>query len=266
MRPSRARTGRHRVGLSNSAAPPPTTFDDFTEAAYETLLEIAHARFSFESFGTTGDHVHALWRHDVDVSVHRALALARVEARMGVRSTWFLSVHSAFYNLFERDVAARARAILELGHWLGLHFDVSAYEGFEDDDRLHELVDREGRLLEDWLEHPVTAVSFHNPDVVSVPGIRNDRVADLPNAYAASLETGYLYVSDSNGYWRFRRLEDVLVDEDVARLHALTHPEWWQAEPMSPRARLERSAGGRADDALRSYDAALRRFGRVNVR
>jgi hypothetical protein len=247
-------------------APPPTSFEDFTEAGYAALVDTARRRFSFEPFGTGCEGSHVLWRHDVDVSVHRALALARIEAGAGVRSTWLLSLHSAFYNLLEAEVVARARAIFELGHWLGLHFDPSAYSGLDDEAELCRRIEQERALLEDWIGYRVAAVSFHNPDVVELPAMRADRLVGLPNAYAAALETRYDYVSDSNGYWRFRRLDAVLADADVERLHVLTHPEWWPPEAMSPRARLERSAQGRALQVLDANDAALQRYGRLNVR
>ena len=244
---------------------PPTDFDDFTEAAYAELLEIAIGRFAFEPFGSSSAAPHVLWRHDIDVSMQRALALAQIEAAKGARSTWFVSLHSTFYNALEADAAECAREILRLGHWLGLHFDLAAYPPLADAAELDRLVERERRVLEDWLARPVTAVSFHNPDVIILPTMRDDYIAGLPNAYASSLEARYQYVSDSNGYWRFRRLADVLVESESKRLHVLTHAEWWPPEPMSPRARIARAARGRADATLRDYDAALERLGRTNV-
>jgi hypothetical protein len=243
-----------------------TDFDDFTEAAYADLVDAARERFAFEPFGTARETPHVLWRHDVDVSVHRALALARIETRAGVRSTYLLSLHSAFYSLLEPEVAARAREIFALGHWPGLHFDLSVYAGVDDEAELARRIDQERALLEDWIGHPVVALSFHNPDVVEVPAMRAERLAGLPNAFGAALATRYEYVSDSNGYWRFRRLEDVLADPDAEWLHVLTHPEWWPPEAMSPRARLERSAEGRARQVLLANDADLERFGRLNIR
>jgi hypothetical protein len=241
-------------------------FSDFTEASYEALVATARERFAFEPFGTGADVPHVLWRHDVDVSVHRALALARIEARAGVRATYLLSLHSAFYNLLEPGVAERARAIADHGHWIGLHFDLAAYDGLDAAPELVRRIERERALLEDWVGRPVTALSFHNPDVIEVPGMRAERLAGLTNAYGDALASRYEYVSDSNGYWRFRRLEDVLADADIDRLHVLTHPEWWPPDAMSPRARLERAAAGRAHSVLEANDADLERFGRLNVR
>ena len=246
--------------------PPPTDFADFTEDAYRSLVTTARPRFAFEPFGTTCERPHVLWRHDVDFSVHRALALARIEAEAGARSTWFLHPQSAFYNLLESEVLERARRILDLGHWLGLHFDPSAHPSVTTEADLGDHVDDERRLLERRLGHPVTAVSLHNPDVGSASTMRSDRIAGLPNAFARSLDDRYTYVSDSNGYWRYRRLPEVLADPGIERLHVLTHPEWWVPSPMSPRERVARAAEGRARAVLASYDELLDRLGRVNVR
>ena len=99
----------------------------FTEQAYRQLVEAAAERYRFEPFGTATTEPHVLWRHDVDSSVHRALRTAEIEAEAGVRATYFFFLHSWFYNLLEREVLDRARAILELGHWAGLHFDSGFY-------------------------------------------------------------------------------------------------------------------------------------------
>jgi hypothetical protein len=247
-------------------APPPSTFDDFTEAAYRQIVSRAGARFAFEPYGTTAAHPHVLWRHDVDISVHRALALARIEAELEATSTWFFWLHSPFYNLLEPEIAGRARAILSLGHRLGLHFDTDAYDDVRDKDALDDLIDRERRSLEDWMEQPVSAVSIHNPDVRLVEGMRGQFLAGLPNAYSAALDASYEYVSDSNGYWRFRPLSDLLADDSISRLQVLTHPEWWTQKPLSPRDRVVRSVEGRRRHVLSSYDGLLARQGRINLR
>jgi hypothetical protein len=249
---------------ATAPSPPPASFEGFTERAYAQLVTTARQRFDFEPFGTDHTGSHLLWRHDVDVSVHRALALARIEAAAGVRSTWFLLLSSSFYNVFESDAASRARGILTLGHWLGLHFDLAAYPGLHSLDELETRADRERRVLEEWLEHPVAAISLHNPDVRILAGMRADRLAGLPNAYASSLDARYTYVSDSNGYWRYRALPQVL-STDPGPLHVLTHPEWWSPEPLSPRQRVQRSIDGRARTTLAAYDALLAQHGRINL-
>ncbi len=240
-------------------------FADFTEDRYREMLMVAAKRgYSFEPFGNESEGRHVLWRHDVDFSPHRALRLAEIEAAEGIRATYFLFFHSELYNLMEASVFTRIRQILELGHWPGLHFDPGFY-GIESEEELAAKLGFERDLLSELLETPVEAVSFHNPSVTEL-AIDADRLSGMVNAYGRTLMEAYSYVSDSNGYWRHRRLPDVLEAAEEPRLHVLTHPEWWQAEPMSPRERLARCIEGRARSSGEWYDDLLPRFDRENIR
>lgn len=241
---------------------------DFTEAAYREILAETRRGYRFEAFGTRSTERHVLWRHDVDVSVHRAARLAVIEAEEGARATYFFGLHSSFYNLLERPVTELARATLGAGdHRLGLHFDAAFYGAITSEDELAERVSAEARLLADLLGRPVDAFSFHNPELDGDDLVfDSDEVAGLVNAYGRSLRERYTYVSDSNGFWRHERLIDVVTSAVADRLHVLTHPEWWQAEPMPPRQRIVRAAEGRATRAVDEYDAALARSGRPNIR
>lgn len=235
---------------------------DFTEHEYRRALVFAKHSYRFEPFGSRSEEPHLLWRHDVDASVHRAARLAAIEAEEGVRATYFLSFHSAFYSLLEQRVLDAARAVLAAGHWLGLHFDSSFPGNGDASDRIA----RESAQLADLLERPVVAFSFHNPGLINDDlALEDDAVAGLVNVYSRSIRERYRYVSDSNGYWRHERLFDVL-EEAPPRLHVLTHPEWWQEEPMPPRARIERAVQGRAERTLGDYDELLESAGRTNLR
>jgi hypothetical protein len=234
-------------------------FDDFTETSYREFLVAARSRYSFEEFGTTSGSPHVLWRHDLDFSVHRGLALAQIEADEGVRSTYFFAPRSEGYNLLEESVLGKAREILALGHWAGLHCHAHA------DRELAEQLAFERDLLETVLEQSVKAFSFHNPEVANVHTVDADEIAGLANAAGRGIRERYAYVTDSNGYWRHRRLPDVLAEGEEDLLHVLTHPEWWAPEPMSPRERLERCIEGRARDTGRRWDELLDEWGRENV-
>jgi hypothetical protein len=241
----------------------PLHLEDFTERAYDAALAAAAARYRFEPFGTAATEPHVLWRHDVDASMHRAVALAEIEAEHGVRSTWFLSLHSSFYNLLEHESTELALRLAGLGHWIGLHYDAGYYGDGAD---LVENLAAERALLESVVGAPVGAVSYHNPDRTGVEDVRDDVLAGMVNAYGRALGDRYAYVSDSNGYWRFERLADVLEAGVEPLLHVLTHPEWWVVEPMAPRERIQRAIDGRARRVAESYDAALAAAGRLNAR
>jgi hypothetical protein len=236
-------------------------FEDFTEASYRAIVTAAKARYAFEPFGTPATGPHVLWRHDVDYSVHRALALARLEAEVGVRATYFLTLHSDLYNVLEPAVHERLREIAALGHWIGLHFDAGFSAGGAPDDRAA----WEGRVLSEALEAPVRAVSLHNPSVSGTEGYDAEELGGMVHAGARSVRDRYAYVSDSNGYWRFDRLPDVVAAGAHDRLHVLTHPEWWQERPMSPRERILRCIEGRGRASEATYDALLADNQRVNV-
>jgi hypothetical protein len=238
---------------------------DFTESSYEQVLAAALRTWKFECYGTEAAEPHVLWRHDVDVSVHRAARLAEVEEKAGARATYCFTLHSPYYNLLERGVLDLARAIASRGHWVGLHFETGFYDWKSVEAELPERLAAERRLIEQALEVPVSVFSFHNPDLEGILGFDMDTVGGMWNTYARTLRERYEYVSDSNGYWRHRRLLDVVEEGVAERLHVLTHPEWWQSEPMLPRDRIRRSIEGRARRTLEAYDDVLEASGRENV-
>ena len=243
-------------------------FDDFTESAYRERVREAKRRLPFRLFAAcreSGPGV--LWRHDIDMSVHRALALAKIEASEDVRATYFVHLHSEFYNAFEREITTKLVEIATLGHDLGLHFDPAWYgDAILAEARFVGAMAAERASLERLLGVTLTACSFHNPDAGKWPAATSNELAGLVNAYGAYITQHYRYCSDSNGYWRFDALQDVLRGGSIERLHVLTHPEWWVPEPMSPRRRVERCVNGRAASTLARYDRILEQFGRTNIR
>jgi hypothetical protein len=94
--------------------------------------------------------------------------------------------------------------------------------------------------------------------------MKNIEYSEMINAYAKIHFDMTNYVSDSNGYWRFRSLKEVLSDPNTEKLQVLIHPEWWTPEPLSPRARIWRAHIGRANNAHSRYIALLESLGRTD--
>jgi len=242
-------------------------WDDFTEAAYGRLIEAARTGgYRFADYRERPAGRHVLWRHDVDFSMHRAVRLAEIERERDAKATYFVNPHCAFYNLLEPEITALVRRIADLGHEIGLHFDSGAYPAKSwSRESLGDLISRERNLLESFLGCQIQAFAYHNPDTSDILAIDDDEIAGLVNAYGRTLRNSYGYASDSNGYWRFRPIGEVIAAGEHERLQILTHPEWWTVEPLPPRARVARCVNGRAEKALRQYDEFLRRTGRENL-
>ena len=238
---------------------------DFTINAYAELVSAAAGRYRFLRFAeSSAEGEVALWRHDIDVSPQRALALARVEAASGVPATYFVQVSSRYYSIFEPEVAAVLRQIVALGHDVGLHFDaeVCAHQAAPDYDRR---IAFEARVLEEVAETSVAAFTLHNPTTLVGVSLNEPYRAGRVNGSCSDLRASYSYCSDSNGLWRFRSLAEMIADPSVDRLYALTHPEWWQSEPMPPRQRLQRCIDGRKNWSENYYDALLATHKRPNI-
>lgn len=241
-------------------------FEDFTEEGYCAALAMAKDFWRFVSFGAASSSPHVLWRHDVDVSPNRALRLAQLEHERGLKATYFFLLHSMFYNCMDYSTRNIMRRIAGYGHDIALHFEIDFYPDIVDVPGLERHIAAETAIIANLADSTPVAVSFHNPTTEQLARYDQASLAGLVNTYGAPLRVGYKYVSDSNGYWRFHRLHDILEERAVPALHVLTHPEWWTPLRSSPRNRIVRAIEGRAARGLEWYDGFLQAQGRLNVR
>lgn len=237
---------------------------DFTLSHYEHLLALAKKNYKFVTYDDINfNERFILWRHDCDFSLNRALKLAELEHQSSVVSTFFINFHSEFYNVLERGQAKIIERILNLGHRIGLHFDADFYE-IESEDVLDELVCREASQIEIFFGVMPTVFSFHNPTAFLL-SCEKEKYGGLLNCYSSNFKANIAYCSDSNGYWRFKRLYDVLSLAEEKHLQVLTHPGWWQEQALYPQQRVERCVMGRANTTLSQYIQNLELYGRKNI-
>ena len=243
-------------------------FDDFTESAYRECLKLAKYRYTFINFHQLQKPGRVcLWRHDVDTSPQRGLALARIEKEEGIQSTFFFLLHSDRYNTLDYQVREVIRNIQALGHEIGLHFDPMYYGGdISNRENMEKWMTYERDILSEVSGQPVRVFSFHNPSVNGLVEIGHEHMGGMVNAFSTSIQKNFSYCSDSFCYWRYRRLMDVLQDETIQKLHVLTHPVCWTPEPISPYARFVRAVRGRADSTLIRYRENAKRFHRKIIR
>jgi hypothetical protein len=201
---------------------------DVCHAGYRTLLSTAlesgYAFLPFDEHDTTADELVCLLRHDVDSDLGAALDIARIEAELGVRSTYFVMLRSPVYNAFSRANHELVEQILELGHHLGLHYEPAFAPRAG---RTHEdQIDAEQRTLADMFGAPVRVVAFHQ--VSLAPGSEAIEVRD---AVKATYLPGYEFIADPNKSDWVLEAFTAFRDRLHARVQLLVHPMWWVAEP-----------------------------------
>jgi hypothetical protein len=165
-----------------------------------------------------------LLRHDVDYTLYAALALAREEAARGIRATYFLLVNSAYYNLLSPSHAHVPAAIADLGHEVGLHYDVRLLRHFARE-RWDDLLGTQVALLEALSGQSVRSIAMHQP------GLNGDDpfhdTAQYLNAYADRFTKEMPYLSDSCRAWRNEAWRTLTAEDLPDRFQLALHPLNW---------------------------------------
>jgi hypothetical protein len=183
-------------------------------------------------------------RHDVDMSLELAVRMARLEAQMGMFSTYFVLVSTTLYNPASAASRRLMAEIIDCGHEIGLHFDATQADG----DDLDAAADRECQVLEALTGRAVESISFHRPAREFLGSSR--RLAGRRHTYEPPFFSEIGYVSDSNGGWHHGHpLEHEAVRSGGA-IQLLTHPIWWMGEGERDTVPLIRSFVAERQQAL----------------
>jgi hypothetical protein len=170
---------------------------------YRELLDAARAGgYRFARFDRDPEAGDLFLRHDVDLSLEAALALAELEAEANVSATYFLMTRSVFYNLASATGEHALARLRELGHAVGVH-------------AVHPHVDRDDRFD--------AVLAWHNPE----PDYMSAAVDGVANVMGPTFFHPDRYRSDSNAHWRHGCPHDELAAGRFEWLQLLTHPEIW---------------------------------------
>jgi hypothetical protein len=190
-----------------------------------------------------------LLRHDIDYTIADAVRMARIEADLGVRATYFLLFSSGTYNLLAPENITAPRTLRELGHEVGLHYDVGAIAGAGGDPL--EVLHAQARLLGELSGAPVKSIAMHNP---SVSGADVFRDAPYINAYAERFCGAYY--SDSCMAWRDSFIAAYRAGSFSGDVQLLVHPCLWTGQKLTRRQKLQRIFTCVRDDLLVQQQAA----------
>lgn len=188
---------------------------EFSLEHYRALLRAAKGGgYRWAAFDHDPEPGDLFLRHDVDMSLEAALALAELEADEGAWSTWFLMTRSIFYNLASAEGERAMARLRELGHRIAHH---AVFPHLDLDDRFD----------------PV--IAWHNPDA----DFMHAPIAGAVNVMQARFFDPEHYRSDSNQNWRFGCPHEALARGDFDWLQLLTHPVIWAYPGGTMRATMD---------------------------
>ena len=135
---------------------------EFTFNEYKRIIDtLKKQHYSFSGYTDYEQNEKSvILRHDVDVSLRKALEMAEFEHSQGVISTYFILITADFYNAFNKRNRERIEKIKELGMEIGLHFDETIYPLGCD---IVSAVRDEIRIMQKMLGIQIKSVSMHVP-------------------------------------------------------------------------------------------------------
>ena len=168
------------------------------------------------------------FRHDVDISLKKAVEMAEFENKNGIKSTYYILLSSPYYNALEAENLQRIRTLRELGMGIGLHYDNSIK--LQDANQCcSEIIIQLGMLQHHIGELEEKSVTFHKPlRGVDING-ETVNLLNLSNIYSPNFDRRFKYISDSGHNWR-ENPYDIIDTNDM--VHINTHPEWYNNEEM----------------------------------
>jgi hypothetical protein len=176
---------------------------EFSLEHYREILRAAReGGYRFAFFGAPPESGDLFLRHDVDLSLEAAVAMAELEADEGAATTYLLMTRSVFYNLASTEGERAITRLRGLGHQIGLH-------------AVHPHVELDGRF------DPV--VAWHNPE----PAYMTAPLDGVVNVMEETYFGPATYRSDSNHRWRSGCPHEELRSGAFPWLQMLVHPEIW---------------------------------------
>jgi hypothetical protein len=178
----------------------------------------------YDLLTTITDSCQLYLRHDVDVSLKKAVELAEREYKMSIGpACYFLLPTSKYYNPYAEDSRRIIEQMLDMGHKIGLHYDLSILP--DDDETRSEKVALDAMYLGEVFNTEITAISAHKPMLGKAPSYTMLTALQVIGLNDPSITLkGYKYISDSGMNFRDDPIESLKYHN---KIHLNTHPEWW---------------------------------------
>ena len=170
-----------------------------------------------------------LLRHDCERDLSKALEMAIIEKNLNVKSTYFIRVHSEYYNLNLKESFEHIKEIENLGMEIGLHYEPRYYHdigiSFEDG------IKCDVKFLNNILKINIKSISAHQPLLYPIDQNKLDQLK-LVDMYTHPYLKKLKYLSDSGMNYRETSLNEFFHIFNLVQF--LIHPDFWNKSKELP--------------------------------
>lgn len=190
------------------------------------LIHLKKQREITSFYGYNGSNA-AILRHDVDLSIEMAYAVAKIEKQIKVISTFFFMITTDNYNILSKKNRQYIKKMSDWGFEIGLHFDPVIQR--ESDKMLLKRIEFEARILSNIADKEVQTISFHQPSITHQFRIPT---CTLKNAYDPEFFSSKYYISDSVMNFKKNIIKFVENTQNHS-IQILLHPLHYQPHPKN---------------------------------
>ncbi len=208
--------------------------DSYKLKRYRIFLEsLKHEKYSVRLFDELiedapfSDRINVFIRHDVDISLPRAVKMAKIEKEIGIHATYFFRMHAEKYT-FEQAIPI-IKQLHSDGYGIGLHYEVLS----------HTLGHREKAitLFEEDIKRLRDVVPTHTVCAHGARGYSNRDIWSEINHDILEVQSAYdlkndKYLTDAGGKNLIDSEGNHLIEEIYSAkagqvVQVLIHPDWW---------------------------------------
>lgn len=164
----------------------------------------------------------AYLRHDIDLHLTQVDQMAEIEAKMRCIATYYVLLTS-HYNVLYPENQRILRHLVELGHEIGLHYDMETYPEDLKEARAH--LDWEASVLSKITGKLVRTICMHQPHQGQPDPFRT--LDEYIHPHDPRYQHNLLYISDSCRAWRDESLLTCFGPNPPQRVMLSIHPELW---------------------------------------
>lgn len=191
------------------------------------LTNFIYKKYTFLSFDDfcKSKEKSVFLRHDIDKNHDKAVILASIEEQLKIKSTFFIRLHSGYYNPFSYRCYENIKKIIKMGHYIALHTEAIGFSKCQNESS-KDIFMKEmyifSKLFKDtkmYSHHRTGCSNIFEKDWKDF----DDWAKNQKFINASELKSFWSYFSDSGGIWKKHCPHTI----KTKHIYIVTHPIWW---------------------------------------